>query len=328
MPNIWMHLEYGKQLAAEFADRLPFLSGLKQYGNLYRFGCQGPDSLYYHSFLPWRKERSAARLGDLMHSHSCGPVLVEFWQRASALPPAESVQTQLYFLGYLTHHLLDRNLHPYINWKAGYKQRDHGRFELALDTVFMNKVRGLDTWRLAAWKQIDIGSSGLPEPIQTILQDTAATWYPEAMKYLPAEIWEESYLDMVLAHKCLYDPHGWKKALLRKKARSYFYQKLTEDEQQLDYLNGHHTEWRHSALYSEARTDSVAELWEQAMAEGRTVLQALADWLFSPSAAEANSRLEAFKLVLGDRSYDTGKECSSNLQNQYSEPIWEQHVSS
>ncbi len=326
MPNIWMHLEYGQVLAEQFADQFPFLGGLKERPELYQLGCQGPDLLLYHSFLPWKKDTGALRLGDLMHSVHCGPVLLELWQKIRSLPPPDLAETQQYFLGFLTHHLLDRNLHPYINWKAGYKHRNHQRFEIVLDTVFMQRLKQIDTWRIAAWKKIHVGSR-LPHTVHTLLHETAAAWYPET-KGLPDEIWQEAYLDMVLAHKCLYDPKGWKKSLLRGKARHHFYQPLSPRDEQLDYLNEKHAEWRHSALYSEVRTESVWELWEQALAEGRSVLQALADWLNSKVPAEAARALEQFKRVLGNRSYDTGKDCSSNLKNQFAEPIWDSGISS
>ncbi|KWX71285.1 zinc dependent phospholipase C family protein [Paenibacillus jilunlii] len=321
MPNIWMHLEYGQQLADEFSRDFPFLAERKNRPELYHLGCQGPDFLLYHSFLPWKKDTRAIRLGDLMHTENCGPVLIDFWQRALALPSGELREAQQYFLGFLTHHLLDRNLHPYINWKAGYKHRNHQRFEIVLDTLFMKRLKQLDTWRHAAWKKINVGSR-LPFPIHTILRETASDWYPESRR-LPSEIWHEAYLDMILAHKWLYDPKGWKKSLLRGKARRLFSQQLSPAEEKLDYLNEKHGEWRHSALYSEVRTESVWDLWEEALAEGRTVLRALASWLNSTVPAEAARALEHFKQVLGDRSYDTGKECSSKLKNLYAEPIWE-----
>ncbi|WP_310829255.1 zinc dependent phospholipase C family protein [Paenibacillus pedocola] len=321
MPNIWMHLEYGKQLAEEFKNEFPFLEDVETCPELYQLGCQGPDFLLYHSFLPWKKENRALRLGDLMHTENCGPVLIEFWKRAISLPSADLKNVQQYFLGFLTHHLLDRNLHPYINWKAGYKHRDHQRFEIVLDTVFMKRLKGIDTWRHSVWKKINVGSH-LPLPIHTILHETAAVWYPDTKK-LPAEMWHEAYLDMLLAHKCLYDPRGWKKSLLWGKARRLFSQQLSPAEEKLDYLNEKHGQWRHSALYSEVRTESVWELWEEALAEGRTVLRALGSWLNSSVPADASRALEKFKEVLGDRSYDTGKDCSSKLKNLYAEPIWE-----
>ncbi|MEK4008029.1 zinc dependent phospholipase C family protein [Paenibacillus sp. FSL H3-0333] len=322
MPNIWMHIEFGQQLAGEFSSRFPCLHLLEQQQRLYNLGCQGPDFLLYHSFLPWRRDTGALHLGDQMHTQSCGPVLVDLWEAARRLEGTEAAQAQLYFLGFLTHHLLDRNLHPYINWKAGYKYRAHQRFEIDLDTLFMKRLHGMNTWQHAAWATIDTGAR-LPEPVYRILHATALKHYPETMDRLPAEIWQSAYRDMVLAQKCLYDPKGWKKAITWGRTRRLFSRKLTAREERLDYLNERHSRWRHPALYSEVQTESVWELWEAALAEGRTVLGALADWLgCTEDSASASRKLGQFTLALGNRSYDTGKDCSMNLQNQYAEPIW------
>lgn len=240
MPNIWMHLEYGQQLAGEFRSRFPFLHKLQPQEQLYNLGCQGPDFLLYHSFLPWSKDAGALHLGDLMHTQHCGPVLIDCWEAARTLEGPEADQARLYFLGFLTHHLLDRNLHPYINWKAGYKFRDHQRFEIDLDTLFMKRLRGVNTWQNAAWTRIDAGPR-LSEPVHHILHTTALRHYPEAMGKLPSEIWQSSYRDMVLAHRCLYDPKGWKKALAWGRTRRLFSRKLTAHEEQLDYLNDRHS---------------------------------------------------------------------------------------
>lgn len=325
MPNIWMHLEYGKQLAAELQGEFAFLDDFKKHPELFQLGCQGPDFLLYHSFFPWKKETRALRLGDVMHTEHCGPVLVECWERTLALPAGERREAQQYFLGFITHHLLDRNLHPYINWKAGYEHRNHQRFEIVLDTLFMKALKQMDNWLHAAWKQINVGSH-LPFSVHSILHDTASRWYPETGR-IPREMWDEAYLDMLLAHKFLYDPRGWKKSLLRGKALRLFSRPLSPAEEQLDYLNEGHGEWRHSALYSEVRTESVWDLWEQALADGRSVLRALASWLNSTSAAEEALAKEHFVHRLGNRSYDTGKECGSRLKNLYAEPIWEAGIS-
>ncbi|WP_150266972.1 zinc dependent phospholipase C family protein [Paenibacillus tepidiphilus] len=326
MPGIWMHLEYGRLLEEEFGGSFAWRDGGGSGNGLYQLGCQGPDFLLYHSFWPWNRDTRAIRLGDQMHAVHCGPVLLEFWERTLALPPGEQREAQQYFLGFLTHHLLDRNLHPYINWKAGYRNRDHQRFEFVLDTVFMQSHRQFATWQHPAWSRISIGS-GLPRSVRHILHDTASAWYPEA-KRLPEDIWDEAYLDMVLAQKWLHDPKGWKQRLLPRSWQHLFYHPPTAAEERLDYLNAAHAQWRHSAMYSEVRTESVMDLWEAALAEGRIVLQALADWLNSAVPAEASRKRELFIQLLGDRSYDTGKECSSNLSNRYAEPIWESGISS
>ncbi|GGA44973.1 zinc dependent phospholipase C family protein [Paenibacillus physcomitrellae] len=319
MPTIWMHIEYGRRLAEEFRGQLSFLHGLEENRVLYQLGCQGPDFLLYHRFLPWYRKSSAARLGDLIHRQSCGPVLIEFWQRTRSLPVYLRGSAQIYFLGFLTHHLLDRNMHPYINWRAGYKQRHHQRFEVALDTVFMKEFKGINTWQTDTSKEIDVGPR-LPAHIHDILHQTAMSWFPEMS--IDAENWQGAYKDMLLAHKCLYDPAGWKKAIIRGPIHKLFYQPLSAEEEEHDYLNLKHTSWHHSALYSEVRSDSVWDLWDQALEEGRLVFHTLADFISAPTASEASRHLGNLSLVLGNRSYDTGKNCGSNLVNLYAEPIW------
>ncbi|MDT3424604.1 hypothetical protein J2Z22_000116 [Paenibacillus forsythiae] len=321
MPNLWMHIEYGRQLGNDLQSVFPFRGHSSEHALLYQLGCQGPDILYYHGFLPWSSDHGASRLSDLMHSQSCGGVLVAFWDKVLQLPLQERGPAVAYFAGFLTHHLLDRNLHPYVNWKSGYKHRDHQRFEVAMDTVFINRLNGRNTWRIPGWKEIDAGPS-LPAGIADILHKTACAFYPE-MAAFPKGCWQRAYRDMVSAQRLLFDPYGWKKKIVLGSNAVLFYRKLTAAEEGLDYLNERNAPWRHSALYSEVRTESVLQLWEQALAEGRTVMKSLAAWLQADSRNEAGSARERFRLNLGDRSYDTGKDCGSNLVNQYAEPIWE-----
>lgn len=324
MPALWMHLEYGQRLAAEFRDRLPFLSELPAKRNLYHVGCQGPDVLLFHGFLSLRGPSPAVQLGNLLHSRSCGPVLVDVFARSLTHPMPGRSDALLYFLGFLTHHLLDRNLHPYINWNAGYKRLDHQRFEIALDAVFLQRIKQVDVSRLPGWKEIDL-RAGLPLPIRRILHETSMVHYPE-MDGFPLASWQAAYRDMRLAFRLLFDPKGWKKSLAVGPVRGLFYPSvpsLTGTGTGFpDYLNERQAEWRHSALLSEVRTESVWELWEQALADGRRVLETLADWLNEENPEAFTRKREQFRQTLGDRSYDTGKECVSNLVNLYAEPIW------
>ncbi|WP_178025249.1 zinc dependent phospholipase C family protein [uncultured Paenibacillus sp.] len=322
MPALWMHLEYGQRLAAEFRDRLPFLSELSANRNLYHVGCQGPDVLLFRGFWSWRGPSRTVRLGNLMHSRSCGPVLVDVFATSLMLPEPDRSAALLYFLGFLTHHLLDRNLHPYINWNAGYKGLDHQRFEIALDAVFLRRLKQMDVSHLPGWKEIDL-SAGLPLPVRRILHDTSMLHYPE-MSGLSLDSWQAAYHDMRLAFRLLFDPRGWKKSLAAGPLRGLFYPSVPSLSASglPDYLNERHAEWRHSAVLSEIRTDSVWELWEQALEDGTNVLEVLAEWINEEIPEASARKREQFRQTLGDRSYDTGKECVSNLVNRYAEPIW------
>ncbi|MGP0586164.1 zinc dependent phospholipase C family protein [Paenibacillus timonensis] len=322
MPALWMHLEYGERLAADFQERLPLLRGLPTLRKLYHVGCQGPDVLLFHGFLSRSNSSQAVRLGNLMHSRSCGSVLVDVFAHSLTLPEPDRSDALLYFLGFLTHHLLDRNLHPYINWSAGYKGLDHQRFEIALDAAFLWKLKQLDVSRHPSWKEIDL-EAGLPLHIRRVLHETCLAHYPE-MDNLPFTSWQAAYRDMRFAFRLLNDPKGWKKRLTPKPIRGLFYPPAPSVSipSAPDYLNERHARWRHSAVLSEVRTESVWELWEQALADGGRVLGDLAEWLNEEIPDAAARRREQFRQTLGDRSYDTGKECVSNLVNRYAEPIW------
>lgn len=321
MPNLWMHIEYGRRLKQELPSCIPFSDGTPKWRKLYQFGCQGPDFLYYYGFFPWIKDIGSGTLGDVIHGVSCGPFLMACWDRVLTLSESERQPAAAYFAGFLTHHLLDRNLHPYINWKAGYKHRDHQRFEVLLDTVFIRMLNGRNTWETPGWKEIDAGRA-LPLYIVNILDETARVFYPETA-FFPKSGWQAAYRDMVLAQRLLYDPHGWKRKLVRGSGAALFYRGLTPFEEKLDVLNEKKAPWRHSAMYTELRTESVMELWDQALAEGRSVLASLSAWVKAPTPEESAARREQFRLKLGNLSYDTGKDCGSNLVNRFAEPIWE-----
>ncbi|MFP4977572.1 zinc dependent phospholipase C family protein [Paenibacillus sp. CN-4] len=318
MPNLWMHIEYGRETAETFGGAMPFAEALRTHAPLFRLGCQGPDFLLYRRFWPWLGDDGSVALGNLMHTEQCGPVMMTFWERTLELPPEERTPAQVYFFGFLTHHLLDRNFHPYVNWRAGYKGRDHQRFEIMLDTVFMKRKKGFETWRHPAWRQIYAGER-LPEIIVRILE-SAKRWYPESAS-LSASCWQKSYRDMVSAQRLLYDPSGWKNRLTFGLAARLLSRPLNPMEERLDFLNEAHEEWCHSADPAEKSTASVWDLWEQAMEDARLVLPALADWLKAGAGQTAALR-ERFRRVLGNRSYDTGKNCELALENKYSRPIW------
>src|SRR4051794_2943005 len=112
MPNIWTHLIYGKQLLIQI-NKQELISS-QNLLNLFNLGCQGPDFLFYHHFLPWKKLKYMNELGGLMHQEQCGPVLMEMMLHVREQGKSIIDPEAVYVLGFLTHHVLDRNMHPFI----------------------------------------------------------------------------------------------------------------------------------------------------------------------------------------------------------------------
>lgn len=313
MPNIWTHALFGQQLLAEFKEEAP---PIKDYEGLFQLGCQGPDFLLYHNFLPWKTGKQMSELGGSMHRKNCGPVLLDFFTKSKQLEDSQIKEEALaYFIGFLTHHIMDRNFHPYVHCKAGYRKWDHQRFEVIMDTIFVEKMKGWQTWNTPAWKQIDAGEQ-LPQAVASILRDTVATWYPEAEDVTEAD-WQQAYRDMLNAQKLFHDPWGWKRVVTFGQIEPLMYKKHNKP---LDYLNENHAEWQHPAVEDETHTYSAWDLWDHSMEDGRAVLAPLLQWL--NDSDDRTESFEQFKAVLGNRSYDHGKDCDSGLEVRYSQPIW------
>ncbi len=317
MPNIWTHNLFGRQLIDEFSEKL---SSVDSHRTLFHLGCQGPDFLFYHHFLPWQRDQRMALIGGRMHREHCGPVLVDFFEKTLRMKQqTEQQKAQIYFLGFLMHHILDRNMHPFIHSKSGYRKWDHQRFEVILDTLIVEKMLHKQTWETPVWKEID-AIHELSQPILDIMEETAATWYTEAGS-VPSTYWKDAYRDMIRAQKLFHDPLGWKRVLTLGQITPMVYLKKNAP---LDYLNESKASWPHPAVEGELYTDSFWELWESALSDGRKVLQALIEWLHTETDASiAKEKKHQFVEALGNLSYDTGKDCDQDFEVQFSQSIWE-----
>lgn len=346
MPNIWTHAIFGRELATRL--HLDELTASPYIQRVYQLGCQGPDFLFYHRFLPWQKAARMGALGSAMHQRRCGPFLLDLL-RSAAGQPLESTE-RAYALGFLTHHILDRNAHPYVFYYSGFKKWDHQRFEIIVDTLVAKERLGIDTWKTPVWKEFDVGPQ-LPDAIAPQLDKLARTHYPELAAPFTASDWNKAYRDMVRAQKLFHDPLGWKRVLTAGQIEPFVFKKRNAP---LDYLNLQENEWRHPSILEERHRESFWALWTQALEDGMKTMSAAVDCLRLPASGESNvttaaemaapaaavdkitgiltnqastgpnrtreawDRLEA---SLGDISYETGKPCAEGHEIRHVAPM-------
>src|SRR5690606_6736764 len=79
-------------------------------------GSQGPDMFYHNQ----RTMPSGISFGSLLHRRSYGSFCAEIlaWLVSENLGPDSAAGK--YLLGYITHAILDRYMHPFINYFAGW----------------------------------------------------------------------------------------------------------------------------------------------------------------------------------------------------------------
>ncbi|MYL62505.1 hypothetical protein GLW07_03940 [Bacillus hwajinpoensis] len=304
MPNVWTHILFGEEAAME-AGIWNTIKGDLPY---FRLGAQGPDPFFYHNFWPWKKNKPVQEVGSALHQDHCGPFLMEMIEYGKQDDP----MLRAYILGFVTHHILDRNTHPYIHYRSGLEGNRHQQLEIIIDTILMKEYKDVETWKTPVYQEIQIGKSLYP-PIELMLYECIQSFYPETAERMPEDYINQSYRDMVLALKLLFDPHGWKNQLLKKQVSSFSYRKQIGDE---DYLNREGTPWIHPAVKDEESTATFEELLEQAKEEATNILPLIHDYWHNEEDC-----MTELKTQIGNRSYDTGKDSTLPLELKHFNPI-------
>ncbi len=313
MPNIWTHNWFGDKVAEQSKyDVSPSHPDIR---HIFHLGCQGPDFLFYHRFFPWQGTSDMNKLGSRMHSEFCGPILLDMARTLKEQQAKPNDPLTHYVLGFMMHHVLDRNIHPFVFCKSGSIKWNHQRFEVIMDTLLMKKVRGIDTWSTPAWKQIYIGPQ-LPNNISNMMNRITKAYFPDLNNSVNEEDWNAAYLDMIRAQRIFHDPYGIKRVLTFGQIEPLVYKRRNK---QLDYLNEARAEWHHPAAPEEVSTSSFWDLWEQAMADGLKVWQAAESFLFDEDRPLAYDNLVE---ALGNLSYEHGKSCDAGLEIIHEDPIW------
>ena len=122
---------------------------------------------------------------------------------------------------------------------------------------------------------------------------------------------------MIHAHLLFHDPKGIKRLLSFGQIEPLVYKKQMTD---LDYLNEQHKQWHCPSTGEEAFTTSIWDMWDTALEDGAQVLQE-AVLILQNGASAAESDYSRLIEKLGDRSYETGKPCSSGLEITFVNPM-------
>ncbi|MFS0671903.1 zinc dependent phospholipase C family protein [Ornithinibacillus sp. 179-J 7C1 HS] len=302
MPNIWTHMLF----CEEVIDSIGISKSIPKNSYILNIGAQGPDPFFYYNFWPWKRDDSAVEIGNLLHTEKCGEFLLDLIQSVKE----QSDEIKYYVFGFVTHHILDRNAHPYINYRAGYEGNNHSKFEVIIDTLMMERYKNLKTWKTPVYKEIHLNKN-VKLDIANLLHQTIQNHFPKLEVNTMKNI-IKSFHDMKLALKVLADPHGWKNKLLHSYVSSFSHQPIVDHK---DYLNIEHRTWYHPAT-KEPSKKSFIDLYEQARIEGVEIMKKVIGYWQNDG-----STMDELTELIGDISYDTGLPLEANIRNQYCDPI-------
>lgn len=214
MPDFWTHIIGGGEILDSMRNyqikgkSINKLSG--QYSKLFNFACQGPDFFFYNDFWPWKKTKRGPEAGRKIQLKKVSKLFlnsIEHIKYMKANSAEEEYQMMImYFIGFLSHYVFDKNIHPFVIKKAKAGQ-EHKLLEILIDCYFVEKNWQLKAHLLSPVKVIDFGDS-FPDVILKYYQFILSKihGFPEDVNFI-----NDSLQDMKRVLQLFYSPSGFKR---------------------------------------------------------------------------------------------------------------------
>lgn len=245
-------------------------------------GAQGPD-LFLHS---QRRAPRAIQYGGLLHRKGFATLVARL--------AGGSDEARRYGSGFITHIVLDRYSHPFINYFAGWWDRSrpetkvyqhmHPFLERLIDIELLARKEGIHPRKLRFHKLVECGAE-LPSHFLRELRDALRESVTSARK--DEELTER--LGNAYADSMGYYRHTSEvtEAYMREARRREAAQEISDRwlslvhppslPYELDVLNGERREWCHPCDPSRGGRESFLDLWARALPEAARLMRVAAE---------------------------------------------------
>ena len=310
MPNVLTHGLMANQTKQQMSESR-ILSAIKAHPNVYLFGSNGPDFLFYHNVWPWLDQDKAKQVGDigeLMHDENINDMVDTMIKIAKKQTVKDYQDIMIaYIAGYLCHWALDSVTHPFVFYRSGDStgdtKYDHYRYESALDSkvvqlVYQEKLSKYPTNKFMNMKKYQ------EKVIAFLVSHAVAHVYEIPLSE------EDCLLSMKHAKqvlRVLFDPHTiWfdamqiiERLIFKDKWKFSSHMVIGRMDLNFDELNTNQEVWYNPTDPSTPHRDSFMALFEQSI--GRAKLSMIA---FEKMLLDENDSLGN---VILDRSFNTGR---------------------
>lgn len=300
---------------------------MRQFGNLFRVACQGPDIFYHNQ----RTKPSGLTYGSLIHRKRYGKLVLNLIKEACSHPHSFPPELRAYVLGFITHAFLDRKTHPYIMYFSGWVNsmgksskrffRCHAYLERILDVLILKEKRGI------LLQDYDFLSHILCETfsrsvINTFTQALHVTYPNSILKSENRTRIRNAHTDTMFFYKItnhkrpenLYRAYEQDRIENFRKRRIALFHPL-ELPAHIDFLNLERKMWCHPCFESEQYSLSFTDLYNQALQEVVPVIRAvdrmIAEKTLPPDLDEK----------IGNQSLDTNKNSDNPCIPKFSSPF-------
>jgi hypothetical protein len=304
------------------------LTTLNKNRKYWVFGAQGPD-FFLHNH---RTQPSGLIFGKLIHNERYGDFvyhLLEF-----AIHHGRSFDSPLgaYILGFVTHAILDRKTHPFINYFSGWVERDvpesirytncHAFLERIIDVFLLKMRHGTHISDYDFLSRIDLGESPPADLVSSMVAAIEST-YPEYRDHdTIAERVTNAYFDTMNFYRYTNPParanlfEAWKRDKGGIDPTRRFLALFHPDGlPELDYLNIKRASWNDPGDSDETRDDSFLELYEQAIDDAAKPVRIVANALLGIASAKSAG------LAIGNENLSDEKSRKTRRDLRYVSPL-------
>ena len=146
MPDFTTHVLFGEKLLSQMPEDAR--ETVLRNPSAFYWGAQGPDPLFYSPGS--RGDRKLPLLGGLMHRQRTGRLLEELVLAAGEASGEEGDFLRAYLLGFLSHYVLDREVHPYVYFLVERRKKAlpencwpsiHSRVECHIDDLLYPRMK-------------------------------------------------------------------------------------------------------------------------------------------------------------------------------------------
>lgn len=313
MPGPKTHEIFYRQLKPLLPEEM--LAALPNYDAYSLYG-QGHDLLIYQDWWKLWQLNQHIQESLLLQENSIQEFVFQFLKEAANRNVLAKEQVRLFIgPGYLSHHILDSNLHPLIIYYSGDHIRKkenptwkHGIIENLLDVYLMEHSENLDYQTYPAYQDFCFPDAHLDQDVFQILTKTLDSVYGISGG---GRKFERAILQMKQFVRILkYDPSGIKRVFFNsldsfsKGSASFSYHVRAEDAE--EYLNRDHRQWENPKRPELSCSKSMLELFQEA-------LQASAEYIakLDRLCVQGNITRETVYSVVPDQSSTYALPCGT-----------------
>lgn len=328
MPSHITHHLFARRVLKGAMRENEFRKTIEKFDPYINFGAQGPDI-----FLHNRKRSPAAfKYGTSLHKKGygtfCGNLL-----RGEAKINAENIinESFVYVLAFISHGILDRYTHPFINYFSGWVVqgereslryfRLHPFFERIIDVLILKEMEGTTICDYDFFNSIFLGEN-IPNVLLTLLSEGIKATYSVKDQHDIVTRVKNGYWDAIDLYRFTNPKDQEMKQLAyrrektgesRKRILALFHP--CELPRNIDFLNNTHKLWRSPfPPYAEQR-DSFMDMFTMALQDATTLVHEVI-----VARERGLSCEDEIARTLGDENLSDGKREGISPAN-YSAPL-------